>query len=219
MQTVHLTSHAFTCATVSHAWLKLTLQCSLCALSPKHSSSHAHVMFRTLLDPPQTSPSQSTPTLSALLFPSHWPTTCTAQTGLLFCGRFAEQSPLTGYELNAPVEVSSTETKPIILPSRKGSIGWTCNSVDGLTTTSAVREICERSDLGMLASSQSSQERERQMRTHSKFITPIESSATSFLHFRSGTGKPVARCPNVRKSSRDSGVLQNSHSGREKGSF
>ena len=37
-------------------FFKPTLQCSLCALSLKHSSSHAHAMFRTLLDPPLTSP-------------------------------------------------------------------------------------------------------------------------------------------------------------------
>ena len=53
-------------------------------------------MFRTLPDPPLTSPSQSTPTSSSLLFPSHWPTS-NPQTGLLF-GRFAEQSPLTRSE-------------------------------------------------------------------------------------------------------------------------
>ena len=54
-------------------------------------------MLRTLLDPPLTPPSQSTPTSSSLLFPSHWPTTSTPQTGLLF-GRFAEQSPHTRSE-------------------------------------------------------------------------------------------------------------------------
>ena len=86
---MHLTTHASTRANFSGAWLKLT---SLCALSPRHSSSRAHVMFRTLLDPPPTSPSLSTPTSSSLLFPSHWPTTSTPQTGLLF-GRFAKQSP------------------------------------------------------------------------------------------------------------------------------
>ena len=40
---------------VSCVWLKLfklTLECSLCALSPKHSLSCTHAMFRKLLDPP-----------------------------------------------------------------------------------------------------------------------------------------------------------------------
>ena len=50
--------------------------------------------FRKLLDPPLTSPSQGTPTSFSLLFPSHWPTTSTPQTGHLF-GRLAEQSPCT----------------------------------------------------------------------------------------------------------------------------
>ena len=55
MSTVHFTSHTITRANFSCVWLKLTLQCSLCALSPKLSSSRAHVMFRTLLDRPLTS--------------------------------------------------------------------------------------------------------------------------------------------------------------------
>ena len=70
LHTAHLTSHAFTRANISRAWLKRT-RCIffVCVLSPKHSSSRAHVMFRTLLDPPLTAPSQSTPTSSSLLFP------------------------------------------------------------------------------------------------------------------------------------------------------
>ena len=44
--------------------------------------------------------------------------------------------------------MSTTEATPTILPSRKGSIGSTCNSVDDLATTPAVSEIGERSDLG-----------------------------------------------------------------------
>ena len=144
-------------------WLKffkLTLQCSLCAVSPKHLTSRAHVVFRTLLDWPLISSSQSTPTSSSLLFPSHWPTTSTPQTGLLF-GRFAEQSPLTGYEPSAPIEVSSTEATPsILLLSRKGSLGSTHNSGDDLATTAAALEVGERSDLGMLAPPLFSQKRE-----------------------------------------------------------
>ena len=150
-----LTSHAFTRANSSRAcgssFFKLTLQCSLCAFSLKDSSPRTHAMFRTLIDPPLTSPSQSTPTSSSLLFPSHWLTTSTPQTGLLF-GRFAEQSPLAGHEPNAPVEVSSTEATPIMLPSRKGSLGSTYNSGDDLATSPAASEVGERSDPGMLGS-------------------------------------------------------------------
>ena len=80
----------------SRAWRMLALQCSLCAFSPKSSSSRAHVMFRTLLDPPLTSPTLSTPTTSSPLFISNRPATCSPPTGLLF-GRSAEQSPLSGY--------------------------------------------------------------------------------------------------------------------------
>ena len=59
---------------------------------------------------------------SSLLFPSHWPTTSTPQTGLLF-GRFAALSPLTGYEPDTPVDVSSTERTTMLLPSGKATIG------------------------------------------------------------------------------------------------
>ena len=88
LRRVHRTSHALTRAIFSRAWLKLTLRCSLCALSPKHSSFRAHVMFRTLLDFPLTSLTLSTLTSSSLLFLSQWPTTSTPQAGFLFA-RFA----------------------------------------------------------------------------------------------------------------------------------
>ena len=48
------------------------------------------------------------------------------------------------------------------------------------------------------------------------FHSNRESSETCFSHFRSGTGKLVARCLNKRKSSRDSGVVQNSLSEEKK---
>ena len=50
------------------------------------------------------------------------------------------------------------------------------------------------------------------MKTHSELITPTESAETSFSHLRSGNGKPIARSQNKRKSRRDSGVVQDSHS-------
>ena len=90
----HTQSHSKSFLARGSRFFKLTLQCSLCALSPKCSSPRAHVMFRTLFDPALTSPSQSAPTSPSLLFLSHWPTTSCPQSGLLF-GRFAEQSPLT----------------------------------------------------------------------------------------------------------------------------
>ena len=51
---------------------------------PTWPSSRAHVMFRTLLDPPLTSPTLGIPISSSLLFPSYWPTTCTPQNGLSY---------------------------------------------------------------------------------------------------------------------------------------
>ena len=185
---------------------KLTLQCSLCALSPKHSSCRAHVIFRTLLDPPLTSPSQSTPTSSSLLFPSPLDS-CLAD--------LPEQSPLTGSEPNAPVEVSSTEATPIIFSSKKGSIGSTCNSVDDLATIPLVSEIGERADLGMLASPLLSRERDKCEPTWNLW-PDRESSEASFSHLRSSTEKPAARCQKHTKSSRDPSVVRNSQSERER---
>ena len=48
------------------------------------------------------------------------------------------------------------------------------------------------------------------------FHSNRESSERSLSHFRYGTGKPVARCQNRSTSSRDPGVVQNSHSQIEK---
>ena len=61
-----LTPHALTRAHISRVWLTIKLQCSLCAMSPKLASPRAHVMFHLLIDPPMTSPSQSTPTSPSL---------------------------------------------------------------------------------------------------------------------------------------------------------
>ena len=119
----------------------------------------------------RTSPTQSTASSSSLVFPSNQTTTCTPPTGLLL-GRFAVQSPLTGYEPNASVEVSSTEVTPTLFPSRKGSIVSPYNSGDDTATTPAVSEVGKRSDWEMLASPLFLQE--RQGRTHSEFITFTE---------------------------------------------
>ena len=169
-------------------------------------------MCRALLDPPLTSLPQSTPTSSSLLFPSHWPATSTSQTELLF-GRCAEQSPITGYEPSALVEVSSTEAPPMKLPSRKGSLGSTC---DDLATPPAASEVGKRSDLGMMASPLFLQGRETSANQSRIYHSNRQSSGTSFSRFRSGTGKPAARSQHRRKLSRDSGVVQDSHSEREK---
>ena len=94
-------------------------------------------MFRTLLDPPFTAPSQSPSTSSSLLFPSNLGSTETP----LF-GRFVAQSPLTGHEPDAAIEVSSEATL-VVLPSRRCSIESTC---DDLATAVDSSEAGERSD-------------------------------------------------------------------------
>ena len=155
------------------------------ACSSIFSSSHCSVLCVRCLQKHST----STSSLLLLLFPSNRTNTCSPPTGLWF-GRFAEQSPLTGYEANAPVEMSSTGATPIILLSRKGSIGSTCNSVDDLASTPAVSETSERVDLGMLASPLLSQETETSANPSRICHSNRESSETSFSHLRSGTGNP-----------------------------
>ena len=155
------------------------------ACSSIFSSSHCSVLCVRCLQKHST----STSSLLLLLFPSNRTNTCSPPTGHWF-GRFAEQSPLTGYEANAPVEMSSTGATPIILLSRKGSIGSTCNSVDDLASTPAVSETSERVDLGMLASPLLSQETETSANPSRICHSNRESSETSFSHLRSGTGNP-----------------------------
>ena len=97
------TRNVFSCV-----WLKgpTRLRCLDCSISvrviSKQSSHSSHAMFSTLLDPPFTAPTQSTSTSSSLLFSSSW----TPSAAPLF-NRFAEQSSFTGYESNAPIEVTS----------------------------------------------------------------------------------------------------------------
>ena len=116
-------------------------------------------MFHTLLDHVLFSLQHVASTSSSLLNPPNRTNPCAPQSGLLF-GRFAEQSPLTGYEPSAPVEVSSTEITTTLLPSRKASSETTHNSGEDIVTTLAVSEVDERSDLGKLTSPLLSQERD-----------------------------------------------------------
>ena len=106
--------------------------------SPKQKNKK---MFSTLLHPPFTAPTQSTSTFSSPLFPSNWTPSATS----LF-GRFAERSPFTGYEANAPIEVSSEATLVLVLSS------IFLSTFDDLATALDASEAGERSDLGRLAS-------------------------------------------------------------------
>ena len=117
-------------------------------------------MFHTLLDHVPFSLQHVASISSSLLNPPNRTNPCAPQSGLWF-GRFAEQSPLTGYEPSALVEVSSTEVTTTLLPSGKASIGSTHNSGEDIVTTLAVSEVDERSDLGKLASPLLSQERDK----------------------------------------------------------
>ena len=144
--------------TFSRVWLKV-MHCHRVAAFLlsflKNSHPHERMSWRTpcLIAAPF---SLQHSTLSLLDLPNRT-NPCVPPQGLVF-GRFAEQSPLTGYEPNAPVEVNSTKVMTILLHPRKASIGSTYNS--GEDTTPAASEVDERSNLGKLASPLSTQERE-----------------------------------------------------------
>ena len=67
----------------------------------------------------------------SLLLPSHGDIHCDPHLGGQ-SGRLAEQSPLTSYELNDPVEVSSTEVTLMLPPSRRASVGSAYNPGEAL---------------------------------------------------------------------------------------
>ena len=148
------------------------LKCLHCSISVrvilKESSHRSHAMFSTLLDLHFTAPTKSTSTSSSLLFPSNWTPTATP----LF-GRFAERSPLTGYEPNARIEVSS-EATPILSTSRRCSLEST---LDDFATTLHASEAGERSDMGQLASPLFQQEREASAH-HSVHLFPTRVQAS-----------------------------------------
>ena len=187
----------------SCAWLKgpTRLKCLDCSISVrvilKQSSYSSHATFNALLDPPFTAPIQSTSTSSSLLFPSNW----TPYAAPLF-GQFAEPSPLTGYEPNAPIEASS-EATPMVLDSRRCSLESTC---DDFATTLDAFEAGDRSDVGRLPSSLLQQERK----------TSANPFGASFSHSRSSVEKSKARNHNKRKSSQDLGIAHGSQLEREK---
>ena len=84
----------------------------------------------------------------------------------------------------------------------------TCNSVDDLATTLRYQEIGERSDLGV-ASPLLSQERERQVRTHSEFVPLTEKVLKRPSHiFVPARGNPQ-RDVKTRESQVEIQVVQN----------
>ena len=198
MQTVHRTSHASHAQTFLALGSSVQAAFSVCCLETFILASVCRVSH---VDP---APFSSTLSIPTFLFscPSDRTNPCATPQGLLF-GRMAEQSPLTGYEPNAPVEVNSAEFTPTLVPSRKGSIGSTFNSGEDIATTPAVSEVDGRSDLGMLASPLLSQERETSANPLGIYHSNRECSETRSSHVRTISEKPVAMCSNKRKSSRE----------------
>ena len=62
-------------------------------------------------------------------------------------GRLAEQSPLTGYEPNATVEVSSAKVTPVLPPSRRASFCTVYDSGEDVITTLVSSEVDERQNM------------------------------------------------------------------------
>ena len=67
-------------------------------------------------------------------------------------GWLAEQSPLTGYEPNVTVEVTSAKVALVLLPSRGASFSSAYNSGEDVTTTLVSSEVDVRHSMWMLAS-------------------------------------------------------------------
>ena len=115
-------------------------------------------MFRTQLDPPLTAQSQSTSTSSSPLFPSHWTPTATQP-----FGRFPEQSLLTGYEPNAP--------QHLLFYLGEGAVSNLC-VIASLPHSMRRRRVKDRTWEGW--PHYCFHRIERQVLTHSEFITQIE---------------------------------------------
>ena len=94
-------------------------------------------------------------------------------------GRLAVESPLTGYEPNATVEMSSAEVTPILLPSRRASFCSVYISCEDVTTTLMSQEVDERQSMGMLASPLLMQKREASAAPARTYDSTGESSMSS----------------------------------------
>ena len=151
----------------------------MCAIL-KQSSSRAHVIFRTFLDPAPFSlqherhsdlflpalslsedKSQRTATRTLL-----WPFSPTRSRSQLppprgdhqtlnaqaagLFGRLAIQCPLTGYKPNAIVEIGSAEVTSIHRPSRRTSFCSVYNSGEDVTSARVSSEVDERQSIERL---------------------------------------------------------------------
>ena len=146
--------------------------------SRAHFMSHAQ---RSWLDRISCPPPHSTP---SLLYPPNRSIPCISPQGVPF-GRLAEQSPVTGYEPNEPVEVGSTEVTTLLLPSRRASIGSTA-------TTPASSEVDERPNLGMLASALSTQKRGASATAFRIYHSDRENSESRSSDVAASAGRPVS---------------------------
>ena len=163
---------------------------------------------RSWLDPfplPHSSPS--------LFYPPNRSISCILQQGVQF-GRLAEQSPLASYEPNDPVDVSSTGLTTMLLPLRKASIGSTYNSGEDIATSPSSSEVDERPNLGMLASN--TEERDSSAAPFRIYHSNRENSESRSSHVPTSTGRPVTIYSPKNKSSRDSNVLQESSSEKQR---
>ena len=116
-------------------------------------SSMAHADSPSFLSLPP--PSRSTRTPSSLFTTSHGDYHCQGA----LSGRFAEQSPCTGYEPKDPIEVHDSEFTPTFFP-RKTTRTSACNTTEDVETPPYDLEADGSRNKGMLASPLCLQERD-----------------------------------------------------------
>ena len=131
-------------------------------------------------------------------------------------GPLAIQSLLTGDEPNTPVEISSAEVTPPHLPSRRATFCYVYTSSEDATPTPVSLEVDERQRLGMLALPLRVQKREASAALARIYHSTGESSMSSSSHIRIAR-RPFAMYSQKRKSSRDAGSVQETHSASERG--
>ena len=151
MSTVHRTAHA----TFSRVWLKVKQR--MCHVKELFIILAHHVSFAHVVVCTRSSTLRSTcPVLAhfpSLLLPSRGdnPIPPNPRTAGLF-GRLAVQIPLTGYEPDAILNISSTEVVLVHHAPRRTSFCSENNSGEDATSAPVSSEVDERQSIGRLAS-------------------------------------------------------------------
>ena len=167
-------------------------------ISHSHSSLSEHDL------PHYIAPFPEHPQLPPLLPQSHGEDPLQSiplHVGLL--GRLAIQSPLTGYEPNATVEISCTEATLVHHASRRTSFCSASNSGEDATTAPVTSGVDERQRIRRLPSPLLMQKREAIAIPARMYHSTGENSTSHHHTHRPSTGRPVVTHSHKRKSSRD----------------